>query len=239
MFAILASVARQLIHIQKKFFWSGGEDRKLATISWASIEPPKELGGLAVGSIRMKNLGLLLKWWWRFCTEDESLWRRVIASIHNISSQSMNLEVLQQIKSGPLHEISVASSKIPWFKEILLNSFKLQLGKGNIICFWEDHWLNQGILRDIYPRLYQLTAQRNHTISDVGFWDGVTWIWDLQWRRYLFDWEKTWVNELVELLSSIIPSKEDSDRMIWLPDKSKGYSVHSFMQEASKKVYTR
>lgn len=42
------------------------------------MEAPKELGGLGIGFIRMKNLGLLLKWWWRLCGEDEALWKKVL-----------------------------------------------------------------------------------------------------------------------------------------------------------------
>ncbi|GKE37908.1 RNA-directed DNA polymerase, eukaryota, reverse transcriptase zinc-binding domain protein, partial [Tanacetum coccineum] len=42
-------------------------------------------GGLNIGSLRAKNLALLGKWWWRFRREGESLWVRVIKSIHGVS----------------------------------------------------------------------------------------------------------------------------------------------------------
>lgn len=33
------------------------------TISWDSFKAPKELGGLDLGNLSPKNLGLLTKWW--------------------------------------------------------------------------------------------------------------------------------------------------------------------------------
>ena len=42
-------------------------------------------GGLNVGSLRAKNMALLGKWWGRLSREGESLWVRVIKSIHGAS----------------------------------------------------------------------------------------------------------------------------------------------------------
>lgn len=40
------------------------------------------LGGLNIGSLNLKNLALLGKWWWRFRVEHNSLWVKVISSIY-------------------------------------------------------------------------------------------------------------------------------------------------------------
>lgn len=42
----------------------------------------KKYGGLGIGSLKATNLALLSKWWWRFKTEKEALWRKTIAAIH-------------------------------------------------------------------------------------------------------------------------------------------------------------
>lgn len=36
------------------------------------------MGGFGVGNLIYKNLGLLLKWIWRFFMEEDILWRNVI-----------------------------------------------------------------------------------------------------------------------------------------------------------------
>ncbi|GJV98091.1 hypothetical protein Tco_1549668 [Tanacetum coccineum] len=41
-------------------------------------------GGLNIGSLKVKNLELLGKWWWRCTTEGENMWCRVIRSIYGI-----------------------------------------------------------------------------------------------------------------------------------------------------------
>ncbi|GJW09744.1 hypothetical protein Tco_1575571, partial [Tanacetum coccineum] len=42
----------------------------------------RSMGGLGISSLSASNLGLLEKWWWRFHTEPDALWRQVISSIH-------------------------------------------------------------------------------------------------------------------------------------------------------------
>ncbi|GJX86493.1 retrovirus-related pol polyprotein from transposon TNT 1-94 [Tanacetum coccineum] len=44
--------------------------------------PPRNKGGLGIGSLKASNHALLAKWWWKFFTEDNTLWSKVIRSIH-------------------------------------------------------------------------------------------------------------------------------------------------------------
>ena len=65
------------------FFWVGGlEDKKLAWISWKDVIASLAEGGLSIGSLYACNVGLLAKWWWRWKTEDQALWKQVIQAIH-------------------------------------------------------------------------------------------------------------------------------------------------------------
>ncbi|XP_071691746.1 uncharacterized protein [Rutidosis leptorrhynchoides] len=54
----------------------------MAWIKWKHILFPYENGGLNVGSIRLKNLPLLAKWWWRFLSYKDSFWAKIIRSIY-------------------------------------------------------------------------------------------------------------------------------------------------------------
>ena len=55
----------------------------MALVKWEMVQQRKERGGQGVGDIEVKNAALLLKWWLRFATEDDQMWKRVIKSLHN------------------------------------------------------------------------------------------------------------------------------------------------------------
>ncbi|GKC13750.1 hypothetical protein Tco_1010532 [Tanacetum coccineum] len=48
--------------------------RGISWVKWNSILLKSNMGGLGVGSLLAKNLGLLGKWKWCFLTEKEALW---------------------------------------------------------------------------------------------------------------------------------------------------------------------
>ena len=56
-------------------------------MKWSEVVKPKGAGGLGLGDLRLNNLALLAKWWWRFGEEKEVLWRRVIASKYGESER--------------------------------------------------------------------------------------------------------------------------------------------------------
>ncbi|PWA99424.1 RNA-directed DNA polymerase, eukaryota, Reverse transcriptase zinc-binding domain protein [Artemisia annua] len=66
----------------KSVLGGSAEDRKISWVAWKQIMADCSMGGLGIGSLSTSNLGLLGKWWWRFHTEPDALWRQVISSIH-------------------------------------------------------------------------------------------------------------------------------------------------------------
>ncbi|KAJ9565965.1 LOW QUALITY PROTEIN: hypothetical protein OSB04_001931 [Centaurea solstitialis] len=79
-------VINRLESIRMNFFWGKRDScKKIAWISWNKVLASKEKGGLEVGSLKALNLALVTKWWWRFKSETDSLWKRVIQSLHGIS----------------------------------------------------------------------------------------------------------------------------------------------------------
>lgn len=69
--------------------------------------------GLSLGSIKVKNLGLLLKWWFRFCNEGELLWKNVISLVHSFPNKILTLVDVATIKHDPFQEIPKATKNIP------------------------------------------------------------------------------------------------------------------------------
>ncbi|GJV59254.1 hypothetical protein Tco_1465354 [Tanacetum coccineum] len=72
--------------IHRKFF-NGVQcdERKIVWIKWAKVLASKKYGGLCVSSFYALNRALLFKWVWRFISRDNSLWCRLIVSMHGSS----------------------------------------------------------------------------------------------------------------------------------------------------------
>ncbi|KAK8681905.1 hypothetical protein V6N13_054304 [Hibiscus sabdariffa] len=63
------------------------------------------------------------------------------------------------------------------------------VGDGKRIQFWSDIWVGESALMRSFPRIFALACQKRGTIADFGrVVDGI-WIWNIQLRQNLFDWE--------------------------------------------------
>nr|GEV96765.1 RNA-directed DNA polymerase, eukaryota [Tanacetum cinerariifolium] len=60
-------------------------ERKIAWVSWDKVLASKKNGGLGVSSLHALDRALLLKWVWRFLSQDGSLWYRVIQALYDAS----------------------------------------------------------------------------------------------------------------------------------------------------------
>lgn len=98
LFQVPRSVVKQIIRIQREFFWKGlGDRRGLPLVKWEVIQKPRRLGGLGVDDITIKNAALLFKWWWRFSEEGNTLWKKIICSIHRLEA---NIPLVQQQRNA-------------------------------------------------------------------------------------------------------------------------------------------
>jgi len=84
LFSMPKKVAEEVIRLQRRFLWNGDKSgRCFPLVKWELVQQPKCKGGLGVGDLVMKNAALLFKWWWRYASEENAFWRRVVQSIHN------------------------------------------------------------------------------------------------------------------------------------------------------------
>ncbi|XP_071739386.1 uncharacterized protein [Rutidosis leptorrhynchoides] len=149
----------------------------MAWVKWSQVLLPYESGGLNVITLKLKNLSLLTKWWWRFLTNENTFWVRVIKSIYGKSGG------LSCISTPPDNELKKFSGRV-WTSIIkieqpltklgvnLSNDFFKVVGNGMDTSFWNDKWVGELSLKEAYPRLYRLESSKDVSVADrVGFAD--------------------------------------------------------------------
>ena len=184
----------------------------------------------------IKNAALLFKWWWRFSDEGNSLWKRVVCSIYGCDPNRLVGDHKMIKSGGPWKQIR----DIPGLRDDISNTiargFKKSVGNGCSILFWEEIWISDDKLCNIFPRLYSLSNQKKCFIADMGCWDGYTWCWNLEWRRFLFTWEANQMDALIRLLESVSLSQDKQESVIWTYNPNKKFAVKSFSLQVQKSL---
>jgi hypothetical protein len=79
LFLVPMSVANRIEKIQREFLCRGmGDEKKLHLVSWNQVCHPLRAGGLGIWNVLKFNKALLGKWLWRYATEREAIWYKVI-----------------------------------------------------------------------------------------------------------------------------------------------------------------
>ncbi|KAG5608144.1 hypothetical protein H5410_019425 [Solanum commersonii] len=102
-------------------------------------------------------------------SDDQPLWKKVIREKYGLDGiwTTKFLEIIRNL----------------WPK--LLTKTMFSVGNGRKVDLWNDKWIEQGSLKQLYPDIYSLNQQQNSTIEMV--WDEQGW--NLSFRRALTDWE--------------------------------------------------
>ncbi|GJV48517.1 hypothetical protein Tco_1438729 [Tanacetum coccineum] len=87
MFKAPKGVLKEMESIRNNFFIGADpSDKKITWIAWDKVLASKIKGGLGVSSFFALNRALILKWVWRFVSQDGSLWFHVIVGDGNNTS---------------------------------------------------------------------------------------------------------------------------------------------------------
>ncbi|GJS21722.1 RNA-directed DNA polymerase, eukaryota [Tanacetum coccineum] len=79
-------ILKDMERIRSNFFKGADlSDRKISWVAWDKALASKKSGGLGISSYFALNRALLLKWVWRFISQDGSLWFRVIQSLYGFN----------------------------------------------------------------------------------------------------------------------------------------------------------
>nr|GEW16459.1 RNA-directed DNA polymerase, eukaryota, reverse transcriptase zinc-binding domain protein [Tanacetum cinerariifolium] len=151
-------------------------------VRWNNVLASKKKGGLGVSSLFALNRAFLFKWVWRFFTQKETLWARVISAIHGVDGGFGSAKTSGQayIWCSITKEMErLASQDIDLF-----NFMQKKIRNGLNTFFWNDSWRGDTKLKDDFPRLYVLEQDKSITV--VAKMEGVLlnsvdnrWCWNL------------------------------------------------------------
>ncbi|KAK3220320.1 hypothetical protein Dsin_014290 [Dipteronia sinensis] len=191
-FKIPIGVAQSIERIQRSFLWGDGvHKRKLHAVRWEEVCKRKANGGLGIRRILDKNKALLAKWLWRFGKEGQSLWRRVICFKYQIHEKSLywkwkgvkfNSFFVKWIE-GLLKE----DTNTAW---VINKGLQTLVGCGDRADFWTEILIEGRSLKESFPRCFALAVNKMGVVQDFGKWDEVKWVWKIDTRRAVFDWEQ-------------------------------------------------
>ncbi|KAL4322013.1 uncharacterized protein LOC107636929 [Arachis ipaensis] len=202
----------------------------MALVKWELVQTPKKYGGLGVGDAMIRNSSLLFKWWWHFAKEECPLWKKVICSCNNLRPNELLSSQALPTRGGPWRDICHIEFQEQHLRDKMITGLAMEIGDGRKTRFWEDVWLQCGSLKDRFPRLFSISNQCGAVIGECGFWDGLEWVWNLQWRRELFQWELDLLSQLNEALRPVRLASNREDRVVWKYDKLGIFSTNSFVQ---------
>lgn len=121
-------------------------------------------------------MALLARWGWGFIFEEETLWRKVVESIHGSGSHNWHtLGNYGRSLRSPWINISWAWLQVEYLASFILNN-------GRRILFWRDTWLRTYSLSSLFPSLLRIGPNPKDSVLDHG--DPVTQSW-ITFRRFL------------------------------------------------------
>ncbi|GJV40037.1 RNA-directed DNA polymerase, eukaryota [Tanacetum coccineum] len=153
-FKVPKGVLKVMESIRNNFFKGADpSEKKITWVAWDKVLASKKKGGLGVSSFHALNRALLLKWVWRFVSQDDSLWFRVIQAVHG-----------SMIDTHSAQKASIWSSILKEVQLLKTNGFDFlsycskRIGDGISTRFWLDIWKGDKPLRDAFPRLFALES---------------------------------------------------------------------------------
>lgn len=165
----------------------------------------------------------------------EHHYRRVIFSIHNTNhTEKVGDSKLKKFR-GAWNDITKIGVLGPKFNATIKEGIKHRVGNGAHTKFWEDMWIREAKLKDVFPILFTISLQQEEPIQKIGFCDGLQWHWSFSWRRTLFQLENQQLSQLMLLLQDVQLASKSNDSLWWNLCSKGRYTVSFFTKEIWRK----
>ncbi|CAL5393987.1 unnamed protein product [Camellia sinensis] len=200
-FKLPKGIAKEIDKLKAAFLWGSSElRRKIHMIKWKDVTLSKAKGGLGIRQAKETNDCLLLKWWWRYGVEDESLWKRVVVSKYGADGgRWLPTQDGAGKESIVWSDILSVAALNPELYQFFVSKSKIVVGDGCRIQFWHDRWCMNLKLKEEFPRLFRLSMEKEEKLSHFVQRRDRDGLWSFQFRRSLFAWEVEEVKKLQEL----------------------------------------
>lgn len=142
--------------------------KKMHSIGWHKISLPKDLGGLGLMNLEIKNVTVLAKWRWKLIRDRKHLWNKVILGkygkeiIYQARSQDVISRKLSRFMQNLLSRTSDALHG-----SVLGNEFHWKVRDGSLIDFWMDKWHISGVIADQFGSLFDLENSAAYKILRI------------------------------------------------------------------------
>jgi hypothetical protein len=195
---------------------------KFPLVNWKNVCMPIAAGGLGIKNLILTNQALLGKWFWRFATEKEAYWRKVVALKYGVSlgnwvsglgRGSYGMSLWKYIRKG-------------WDKFCAHTSF--EVGNGACIRFWEDQWCGDQSLSTMFLAVYRIAHHKDAMIADYLSWNQDVPHWDVRLVRHLHDWEMVPFQNFMGYVYAQQVHRNAEDQIRWSPDHRGKFAVKSY-----------
>jgi hypothetical protein len=130
LYPIPVSAAHHIEKLQRDFLWGGMDNvSKFPLVNWKNVCMPIAAGCLGIKNLIHTNQALLGKWLWRFATEKNSYWRKVVALKYGVNPGNW----MSEIARGPYGISLWKHIRKGWAKFYVHTKF--EVGNGNCIRF--------------------------------------------------------------------------------------------------------
>ncbi|XP_071730763.1 uncharacterized protein [Rutidosis leptorrhynchoides] len=215
-------VIQRIESLRSSFFWGAKDnERKIHWVNWRLIQNPYDKGGLSVNCLKSLNLALLYKWRWRFFSNKDALWVKVISAIHGLHKG--NSMPCMPNASGSWSAIHSVVSKLHHDNVLPQESLSIKVGNGLHTDFWHDPWIGHDSLAIRFPRSFALDTVKFGSVASHFSDSGWSWLWR---REHRSGAEQLQHAQLLFLLDSVSFSGEP-DRWWWDKSNDGVFYTHS------------
>ena len=136
-----SKILKGIDRVNRNFLWGSTDHaKKMHWVNWAEVTKPKEAGGLGLQSAKGRNTALLAKLNWRFHTERNAPWAKVL-KFKYCTRQRINSRNEAKLPMSPVWKGMKRS------EEVFKKGVKWIPGHESCLNFWSDCWSNIGPIR--------------------------------------------------------------------------------------------
>lgn len=230
LFQALTTVINSIDRIRRQFLWGCSNNKKMERVCWDKVCLSKKLEGIGVVNLKVKNRTFMVKCSWRFVTEKNALWRKVIKSKYGSSTQNWRFKMSKPKKMTVVWCGIVENSKSKeMLKWICPDSFKWVIGNTKSVLFWEYVWYKNRPLKVEFSRLYILATIKNSLVKDVATNNSFEEVpWEKVFSRKLLDREICMVDKLKTMVGTFELNADVEDRILWIHDNGGSSQLKSY-----------